>query len=310
MDTKSQPSELQELVAQILRANGFNILSEEAPTVDFLAELNGITWAIEVRFYRSALASISLIGNAAAALVARGNTIAVNRAMLVVSCYLPPEMREFLEKTYQLLLVDRVDLSIWALKDPVLAKRLEMILDDHLMQARGSDAPSKGDTFEHAVARANKLSSDVPPEENTGRRLCEELRNLGYGTKNWREFEKLCEKALRYLFDDSLSGWASQKRTIDRRNVYDLVCRVKSSNAFWEFIVEQLTSKYVLFEFKNYNRPIKKLQILTTECYLLENALRRAAIVITRKGADVSANVARDGAMREHGKLILIIDEL
>jgi hypothetical protein len=309
MDTIIQPSELEELVAQILRANGFKIRSEKSLTVDFVAELNGIYWAIEVKFYRSARANISLIGNAAAALVARGNKIDVERAMLVVSCYLPPEMRESLENTYKLLLVDRVDLSIWALKDPVLAQKLEMILDDHSIQARGGDAPTRGVTFDHAVARTNKLSSDVPPEEKTGRRLCEEIRNLGYGTKNWRKFEELCENALKYLFSESLRGWASQQRTIDNRNIYDLVCRVNSSDSFWEFIGEQLNSKYVLFEFKNYRGPIKKLQILTTECYLLENALRRAAIVITRRGADDSAYAARDGAMREHGKLILIIDE-
>jgi hypothetical protein len=65
----------------------------------------------------------------------------------------------------------------------------------------------------------------------------------------------------------------------------------------------------VLFEFKNYTGRIKQGQILTTEKYLLEKGLRRVAIIVTRAGAHKDAITMTQGAMRENGKLMLIIDD-
>ncbi|HCB1453802.1 TPA: hypothetical protein MYQ28_005137, partial [Citrobacter freundii] len=66
---------------------------------------------------------------------------------------------------------------------------------------------------------------------------------------------------------------------------------------------------YVLFEFKNYSGKIKQGQILTTEKYLLEKGLRRMAIIMTRTGAEAHAIAMTQGAMREQGKLMLIVDD-
>ena len=65
----------------------------------------------------------------------------------------------------------------------------------------------------------------------------------------------------------------------------------------------------MLFEFKNYIGEIKQGQVLTTEKYLLEPSLRRAAILMTRAGADKSAKGVIQGAMREQRKLVLVIDD-
>ena len=70
-----------------------------------------------------------------------------------------------------------------------------------------------------------------------------------------------------------------------------------------------MNSRYVLFEFKNYSGKIRQGQILTTEKYLLERGLRRAAIVLTRVGAESDAVKMTQGAMREHGKLMLILND-
>jgi hypothetical protein len=78
---------------------------------------------------------------------------------------------------------------------------------------------------------------------------------------------------------------------------------------FWRFVVQEINSRYILFEFKNYARPIKQEQVLTTEKYLLERGLRRTAIVLSRKGASDSAMKMSQGAMREHGKLILVLSD-
>ena len=62
-------------------------------------------------------------------------------------------------------------------------------------------------------------------------------------------------------------------------------------------------------QFKNYLGKIKQGQVLTTEKYLLERGLRRAAIIFTRAGAEQDAVKMTQGAMREHGKFMLIVND-
>jgi hypothetical protein len=79
---------------------------------------------------------------------------------------------------------------------------------------------------------------------------------------------------------------------------------------FWSFLVDHLNSRYIIFEFKNYVGKIKQGQVLTTEKYLLERGLRKVAIILTRDGADKNAFKMMQGAMREHGKLMLVVDDV
>ena len=87
------------------------------------------------------------------------------------------------------------------------------------------------------------------------------------------------------------------------------MCRIKPHRQFWKFLVYHLNSLYIIFEFNNYAEPISQGQVLTTEKYLLERGLRRVAIILARRGANESALKMAQGAMREHGKLILVIDD-
>jgi hypothetical protein len=53
--------------------------------------------------------------------------------------------------------------------------------------------------------------------------------------------------------------------------------------------------------------PISQAQIYSTEKYLYTTALRSIAIVVARNGADDGAYKAATGALREAGKLIVIV---
>lgn len=74
-------------------------------------------------------------------------------------------------------------------------------------------------------------------------------------------------------------------------------------------VENRLSSRYVVFEFKNYTEEVGQGQVLTTEKYLLPLAFRSLAIILSRKGANNSASKSTEGAMRESGKLILILDD-
>ncbi len=289
------------LVQRILLLNHFSITASTGRSdrgFDFLGTLGTDTWAIEVKFYRTQRAQASLIKTAALLLNHRGVTAQATKGMLVVSCYLPIQLRFELEKDFNITFIDGADLANWAARDPALLSELQSLLEispDDLIQVTASSQPPE-------LSNKRLIKASLP-ENTEGSDLCKELRNLGRGKKHWPAYESLCERILRYLFPNDLHGWHRQKRTDDGLNRYDFVCRIRTTTDFWQFITQHLDSRYVVFEFKNYSGKIKQGQILTTEKYLLEKALRRVAIIFSRDGADKHAITMTQGAMREHGKL-------
>lgn len=296
--------QFERLVAALLQANNFNVtaVTNSRAKFDFEATLAQDHWAVEVKYYRTRRAQPSLIEKAASALLESAQATNFSKAMLVVSSYLDPELRIYLEKKFKILFVDRVDLSIWANHAPDSVDPLAALLEE---------APCSGGSRAARIDPTISFAGAVPPpvNDNEGADLCCELRALGKGKKHWKAYEELCARILHFLFPNDLSGWHTQKRTDDGLNRYDLICRLSPTTDFWSFADTQLASRYVLFEFKNYNSPIKQGQILTTEKYLLPRALRSLGIILSRKGADKGAKLTVAGAMRESGKMMLILDD-
>lgn len=298
----------EQVVRRILESNGFEMNryqpQESRSAFDFTATFNGDVLAIEVKYYRTARPQASLLESAAARLAARGIIAGVWKGMLVVSCFLTPTLRTALEEKFSITLVDRVDLLNWASKSIDLLDQLNALLElDSVVSLEAAERRP-------ASPSANKtIREGTPPEDARGTELCAELRKLKRGRASWSAYEKLCAQILRYLFPSDLVGWHQQKRTDDGLNRYDCVCRIRPTTDFWQFLMQHLNSRYVMFEFKNYSGRIKQGQILTTEKYLLERALRRVAIVLCRGGASQDAVRMAQGAMREHGKLFLIVDD-
>ena len=228
--------------------------------------------------------------------------------MLVVSCFLTPELREALENKFSITFVDQADLRIWCSSHPELAESLDALLEVNLDEALTTHLSRKESNSIIRDMALNK-SNRIERQKNKGTKLCLELKSIKKGKASWRQYEKKCEEILKYLFPNDLHGWHSQKRTDDGLNRYDFVCRIRPTTEFWKFVIEHLNSRYVLFEFKNYLGKIKQGQILTTEKYLLEKGLRRMAIIMTRTGAEAHALAMTQGAMREQGKLILIVND-
>lgn len=300
--------QFEDLVRRILQANNFEV-HVHSPRgdrgFDFVAQLAGEAWAIEVKYYRTARAQPSLIEAAATRIVSNGKNANAKKGMLVVSCLLTGELRYALEQKFSITFVDQVDLRNWCVAHPNLSEEL-----DALLEANPSEPQATGPARISPATRSKPIN-DLPAHapDTRGTDLCHELKSIKRGKASWAQYEKTCEKIIKYLFPNDLHGWHSQKRTDDGLNRYDYVCRVRPTTEFWKFVIEHLDSRYVLFEFKNYSGKIKQGQILTTEKYLLERGLRRMAIIMTRAGAEPHAIAMTQGAMREHGKLMLIVDD-
>lgn len=304
-DSARSPLQFERLVESLLKANGFSVqTSRQDRNFDFLALFGNEIYAIEVKYYRTERPQVSLLESAAARL---SIAVAQNpswKGMLVAACRIDPDLRLALEKKFGLVFVDRTDLFIWAAKVPEIVDELSSLLETG---DRPPDVPKDRDL--QAVLAAPLKPAAPLAEDNRGTDLCKELRALKRGRKTWAKYEKLCDQILRYLFPNDLYGWHTQKRTDDGLGRFDYVCRLRPSTEFWAFLIAHLDSRYVLFEFKNYTGKIKQGQVLTTEKYLLERGLRRAAVIFSRSGADANAIAMTKGAMREHGKLMLILDD-
>lgn len=160
--------------------------------------------------------------------------------------------------------------------------------------------------------------------------LIKKLKNLPTGNKNSSEYEDLCFNIIDALFGQHFYGWNSKNLDSTKKKFFqlgipneeqsnnkpyqkrDLVVPIREVNTlpdFWKFISRTLNSRYVTFEFKNYSTRIDQTQIYTTEKYLYPRALRSVAIIFTRHGIDENGRFTINGAIRENGKFILILDD-
>ncbi|QFS97325.1 hypothetical protein FIV06_07830 [Labrenzia sp. THAF191b] len=310
--------EFEHIVSRIILFSGLNISPESGADrgFDFLAKYKDEFWAIEVKFYRTPRAQISLIENAILRLKHQAKRADIGRCLLIVSSSLPPNLRESLATKFDIFLLDISDIANWASKSPDLFAELESLVDlppIELIKNAGnlSDTSSFGQDKSQNIKKSSDAYTEksLQNEDTRGSELCSEMKEIARGKKYWRNYEITCEKILRYLFPGDLHGWHKQKRTDDGLNRYDFVCRIKPSTEFWQFITQHLDSRYIVFEFKNYSEKIKQGQILTTEKYLLEKGLRKVGIIFSRKGSDTNATKMAQGAMREHGKLILVLND-
>lgn len=145
----------------------------------------------------------------------------------------------------------------------------------------------------------------------SGHVLKNRLESIEPGRPQFNEYEEVCTDILQYVFGDYLTSWKKQQKSNKDLYRFDLHCKIKHgvSEEFFETVREFFSTKYIVFEFKNYKEQISQEEVYTTEKYLYEKALRKVAIVISRKGPDENALIAARGCLRESGKLILFLSD-
>lgn len=136
-----------------------------------------------------------------------------------------------------------------------------------------------------------------------------EIKNIKKGKEGSREFEKIGEKILKYLFGDYIYDWKTQINCDNNLHRIDLLGKVKQQDGFWRMLYEIYKSRYIVFEFKNYNSKITQEQIETTNKYLSKNTLRTVAILISREEINKNAKSICKGVLRDQGQLILTLNE-
>jgi Restriction endonuclease len=301
----------EDFVADLFRAEGFRVdvqpVHRDARPDLVIHSSTGATAAVEAKLYRSRMTPIAVLQQAAARTEAYRRAVEANKAILVVGNKVSDLGKATLSQQYPDLIVYDADaLAFLVAKHPSLVG----LFEDLTRQAATFSEPVEP-TPQQADIQADltrEVSATPPPfieEEHKGRELCREIRLIKFGRAHAKKFEDKVMEALRYIFEKDLTAWSAQKATDTKLSIYDLVARVASEHDFWNAIVHQFRSRYIIFEFKNHAGKIKQGQIYTTEKYLFGTALRSTAIIISRSGADKNALAAARGALRESGKLMI-----
>lgn len=278
---------------------------------DFLITRASTKALCDVKFYKSRLVNSELILQSA---LVWGHVAkeAELECLLIVSSVVPRAIKEQL-KEKGIILWDRSNIANFLLavnRDDLLVDLGQFITESQ--QGIDTSYPYEDIDEDTSQDPLSYFSSNLPQTAqplNKGELLITELNEIPLGKPGWSSFERKCIEMLKYLFDADLSVWDAQVRTDDSLSRYDLISRIVAMDDFWRTLVQSFNSRYILFEFKNYIDPLPASQIYTTERYLYPKALRAVSMIIARKGASLNAVSAAKGALRENGKLILILNQ-
>lgn len=190
------------------------------------------------------------------------------------------------------LIKDRQEL-IWSLKD-ILPFSIVDVIPEKIQL----------DKYINYKKMQKNSNSNILEDE-----LIQGIKSIEKGIEGAREFEIVGEKVIKFLFGDYIYDWKSQINCDNGLHRIDLLGKVKDQHGFWKMLYDIYKSRYIIFEFKNYNNRITQEQVEITNKYLNKNALRTVAIIISREGIDKNAQYTCKSFLRSQGQLILTLNE-
>lgn len=263
---------------------------------DFIAEYKNNKYLVEVKYFNSSIAPSHIIEKA------------VDRLNLCVKQYdgkITPVLiingiaTEKLKETKGLLVIDIANI-LYLVKDNNELKK--QLLSTFQFSTVGI-TPLSVEIFD------NPKTVDKQEEENLEKEFIEKLKQWEPTKNTYEQYQDLCCEIVDYLFKDDLLFKGKQRLSNGGLYRFDLIYKVRDNQTkgVWNTITRYFNSKYIIFEFKNYESKITQEEIYTTDKYLYLEALRGVAIIISCKGADKNSQKAISGTLRENGKLILSI---
>lgn len=297
------------LVAELLRRLGKQDVRQEPDDIigfepDIIFGGSDALTVVELKFYRRTSPPGSTLFIRALEFTQEARSrIGADKGILVISCPLWPKFADIIGNFPDVDVWDEKTLFDLAAPFPDIRDQLEALLE-----VDSAKEPVIDRLVCPAVASPGMRDNNFEAPPKKGRQLADELLAIERGRPMAFDFESATINALKYLFEHDLYGWHEQSRTVDGLHRRDLVCRILSKSAeVWRLMLDGLGSRYVVFEFKNYTKPITQNEVITTERYLYPAALRKVAVVISHEECAESATSVIAGAMREHGKLIIPI---
>ncbi len=199
---------------------------------------------------------------------------------LILTCEIDDKIKEGLYEKYNATILDIRNLIYICQSNNKLIEQLEKSVFYPINNIKAEVPINK--IFE--IPKNYEMQIDIKEKEYKTKRLIEELLNIkpGKQDKSDKEYEKTCTKIIKYLFESEFTQMKEQLETDDDLFIMDLICGIKGSKSFWRILIEHYNTRFIVFEYKNYSEELKQNNIVITEKYLFNSALRNVAIVISR----------------------------
>ncbi len=269
---------------------------------DLLAEKQEEQLAIEIKCWSSKKINTNELLR-----IVRGLDYSVavtgKQPVLVINSIISKEQKENIRKCSNVIIVDAQNLIYMIQGDVDLENELRRFLN----YMTDDTIPSEPDL---KIGTVEEEDEAIKIDE-----LITKFRNWDPSDSTYTEYEYICSRALKFLFEDELTLWREQEESNANLFRFDLMCKIKDSidnsetqKEFWKIAEKFFHTKYIIFEFKNCKKKITQKEIFTTEKYLYLKALRGIAIIISVHGTDTHADKAIRGALRENEKLIISLN--
>lgn len=302
-------------VKRLLQIQGLEIIEPPAADqeFDFIAKTkSGKTAAVEVKLYWSIEPPKAPLRRSLQQVLGAANRNSLDHAILITNAKVDDEIESFIRLNPKYVFYDYSVLWNLCLADLRYLKEFRDITTE-AFEFQDSQTPSSEPVTslefigELAAAQAGLVPNTEQDARAVAKKLCDDLRKLSTGVGP--KFEHLGTEILQFVFEGELGNWKKQRQSHNKIHRYDAIARVVGRSGFWNALIADFRSRYIIFEFKNYADKISQSEIYSTEKYLMPLAMRGTAIVVTRNGATKNAITVMAGALRESGKLIICIDD-
>lgn len=286
--------EAEHLVEELFKALGYTVQREvrvAGVSVDMIISKDALRTPVEVKSHRN-MSLGELRASSAKLLSLKNIEQKLDKPTIVVTGKVAKSAKKWAESQF--------DLAVWD-EDTLLANaRPYRDIYRRMLSLVGGDALSKA-----------PIQTELSDEEEANKLIRQLESHIERNNINPSQYEILCLEVMLFLFSPHLFGFETQAKTTDGGNRYDFVCRIKDDgNRFWSSIQRDFRTRSIIFECKNYNNMITADQIYSTERYLFLGALRTVCFLISRKGPNKSCTRAAQGALRESGKLIMLLSNM
>ena len=224
------------------------------------------------------------------------------KPLLVVLDDVNAESKSILKQKYNIEILDISNIIYLIKENEELMNKLKGIIDYSLS---GIERNKPDIDFEIKQLKSIKKSAKY---------YIDKLKSINPGIEDCYKYQDFCEELMKDMFGDDLDSWTRQSRTEQKNYIFDLITRIKyrkkeDCNDFFNMVENMLGSKYLLFEFKNYEGKVERDDIRQVEAYLFKQALRSVAIILTRNGSSSIADDEIRKKLKEHGKTIIVLND-
>lgn len=305
---------LEKLLIPILESQGYSRLEreywkkekEDDSLPDIVAYKEGTYYSFTFKAYRAMDVDLQNIQSAIAQVRSYRNSVTVApekkfRFGIIYLCRVDGELKKAVWEREQIFLWDVANLLYFCEKDPDLLTALSIAVPYNLA----------GLLAEKPVYGAEKTEplQKSGSKTDAAQQYIDNLQSCPKGRQAAARYETVVTEILVYLFETEFSQYSAQHTTRDQMFRMDLLCSLKGSTAFWQMLIQFYRTKFVVFEYKNYEQEVTQNLVYVTEKYLFASALRNVAIIVSRNGFDSHARHAAEGILKDSGKLILSLKD-